>query len=228
MTGRRSPIALIALVVLTVSVLVVVSCQGSDAGPVVIGSTSSVPVVDTLVGAPTANEHGITVGWPRSAEGAAGAAASYVRASALVATAGPLERRDVVASIATVDFAPSLLDSTAGELDELLFAVGEQGLSATDLVWGEYPLSIDQQPVSDDEVRLRVWSVLMLGATGGSVARQSWRTSTMTLRWEGDDWKVDAWSSEAGPTPVATGEAGVSTVDEVAGVVGWDPVVGAS
>jgi hypothetical protein len=231
MSRRRSPIsALGALVALAITGLTMVACQSSGGtrahdDP----SRSTAPVMVALdTPDPSQNAHGVTVGWPHTPSGAAAAAVGYVRASGLVAKAGPLRRRDVIASFATAAFTPTLVEDSGRELDGLLYSLGERGLVPDDLVWSEFPLTTVEDAVSVDHVQVRVWSVLVVGVAGGSVARQVWRTSTISLRWEDDDWKVDAWDSAAGPTPASASEAEVSSVDDVAEFAGWPAVGGGS
>lgn len=231
MSRRRSPINILgALVVLTFGAVTAVACQSSDGTRAHDDPTRlAAPVMVALdAPAPTTNAHGVMVGWPHTTPGATDAAAAYVRASGLVASAGPLQRRDVIASLATTGFASALVEESGRELDDLLFSLGERGLAPDDLVWREFPLTADEASASADHVEVRVWSVLVVGATGGSVARQVWRTSTISLRWEDNDWKVDAWDSAAGPVPASASDAEVSPVDDIAEVTGWSAVGGGS
>lgn len=231
MNRRRSPIAILgALVALAGIAVAAVGCQSSDGTQAHDDpSRSAAPVLVALdAPVPSTNAHGVMVGWPHTPTGATAAAAAYVRASGLVAVAGPLQRRDVIASFATVGFAPTLVEESGRELDDLLFSLGERGLAPDDLVWSEFPLTAVELSASADHVEVRVWSVLVVGATGGSVARQVWRTSTITLRWEDNDWKVDAWDSAAGPVPASASDAEISPVGEIAEVTGWSAVGGGS
>lgn len=171
---------------------------------------------------------GVPVGWRHDQAGAEAAAAAYVESSVLVAKAGPLARRDVILTLATPDYGPSLVETTNRELDDLLFALGERGLVPADLVWSEYALSVSSERPSADRCVVRVWSVLVLGAKGGSTARQVWRTSTLDLAWLGGDWKVERWTTSPGPFPAPPPEAGASTLAEASEVIGWRRALGGS
>ncbi|MFD3680941.1 hypothetical protein [Streptomyces sp. NPDC058613] len=66
-----------------------------------------------------------------------------------------------------------------------------------------------------------VWCVGMFGLTGEKSTRpvtNSWFTLSMTLKWNGSDWKVVATAQKDGPTPV-TGDNPVSDSGEIAGAV---------
>lgn len=174
---------------------------------------------------PTGHDHGVPVGWRHDIDGAEAATASYVESSNLVAKAGPLTRRDVILALATPRYGPELVDATDHQLDDLLFALGEHGVTPAGLIWSEHALTVDATAHGADRVDVRIWSVLVLAASGGSVARQVWRTSTLTLVWTSGDWKVDRWDTQPGPLPVPPAEAQVSSVAEIASVTSWRPAV---
>ncbi|MFD3548399.1 hypothetical protein ACFWUW_22830 [Streptomyces sp. NPDC058655] len=66
-----------------------------------------------------------------------------------------------------------------------------------------------------------VWCIGMFGLTGEKSTRpvtSSWFTISMTLKWNGSDWKVVETAQKDGPTPV-TGDNPVSDSTEIAGAV---------
>ena len=67
-----------------------------------------------------------------------------------------------------------------------------------------------------------VWSVLVVGVAGMGAPRQLWRTVTVDLVWERDDWRIDGWATVPGPTPALAPIAAVSGVAAVAVVLSWD------
>lgn len=170
---------------------------------------------------PTGKKYGVPTGWHHDRRGAEAAAAAYVETSGLVATAGALARRDAVLVIATPGYGPILAAGTDRRLDDLLFSLGERKQSRADLIWSEHALTLHSTARSADEIEVRVWSVVVLATRGGSVPRQVWRTSTLTLRWVHDDWKVDRWSTETGPLPAPPAEIDTSSVAAIAEVTGW-------
>jgi hypothetical protein len=170
---------------------------------------------------PTDRRDGVPVGWRHDAAGAAAAATGYVGAIGVVTAAGPLERRDVIATFTTSSFAPALTARTDSQVDDLLFELGAAGRSAVDLTWAEYPLAEHPDGPVGDRTRVEVWSVSVIAVTGGSVARQVWHTDTLTLVWQDGDWKVDAWASTPGPTPGLGSEADLSPVAAVEANTNW-------
>src|SRR4051794_16697218 len=68
------------------------------------------PVTDSV--GPATHRHGVPVGWRHDPAGASAAATGYVRASELVAAAGPLARQDIIGAFATAAFAPTLTAKT--------------------------------------------------------------------------------------------------------------------
>ncbi len=99
--------------------------------------------------------------------------------------------------------------------------MGERGLATSDLIWSEHALTVTSTAASDDELEVRVWSVLVIAARGGSVPRQVWRTSTLTLRWTDGGWRVDAWSTDPGPTPAPPTEVDPASIDDIDDVTSW-------
>lgn len=221
----RSPI--VALAVAALTVLGAGACT-PDPGPSAAARPVQVAPSDTAVMerlpdpvGPTSNRNGVPVGWAHDTAGAEAAAAAFVESSGRVATVGPLTRRDVILMMATARYGPVLVEATNRQLDDLLFALGERGLTPAGLVWNEYALTVTSAQHEPDRVEVRVWSVLVMGADGGSVARQVWRTSTITLDWADGDWKVDRWITEPGPLPAPPPEAASSSVAGIAEVTSW-------
>jgi hypothetical protein len=170
---------------------------------------------------PSAHRHGVPVGWRHDTAGATAAATGYVRAIGLVATAGPLERPDIITTFATPSFGPSLTAKTDGQLDDLLFDLGAAGHTGADFTWCEYPLAVHTDDTSGDRIAVQVWSVSVVVVAGGSVARQVWHTDTLTLVWNDGDWKVDAWATTPGPTPGLGTEVDLSPVAAVEANTAW-------
>jgi len=161
------------------------------------------------------------VGWPLDQPGAEAAAAGWVRSTGVVARSGPLRRRDALLTIATSAFGPTLVRDVNDQLDGLTVGTDGRGVPPEQLVWHEYPLTVTSTMASPDTVTVRVWSVVVIGVDGGSVARELWRTSTLTLVVENGDWKVADWTDERGPSPVALSDTDLASVDDVGAVAGW-------
>jgi hypothetical protein len=228
MSGRSSRRAVVAVVVF-VSVVAMAAFICHSSAPAVHRTIDDEPAASTpgvvLLGrvGPTGADHGVPVGWRHDEVGAQSAAAAFVESSGLAATAGPLSRRDVVLALATPAYGPALVAATDQQLDDLLFALGQSGVSPSELIWSEHALTAHSDVRTADEIDVQVWSVLVLAARTGSTPRQIWRTSTLTLRWIGGDWRVDRWSTALGPLPAPPAEVDVSSVAAVGEVVAWSP-----
>lgn len=193
----------------------------ADAGP-----TTSTVATDEAVG-PALVVDGIGHGWRRDEDGARAAAESALSATGAIATAGFISRDDLIGSIASSGFAEELANESARQLDELAIELGEVGVVPSQLVWAELPLRARVLSFSQDASAVEVWSVLVVGVPGHGAPRQVWRTVTVGLIWEREDWRVDSWQSEAGPTPALAATSTVSSVDEIGAALAW-PAVGGS
>lgn len=173
---------------------------------------------------PARTEHGIPVGWSLEQSGAEAAAVAFVRSTSVIATAGPLTRRDAILTMATSSAGPRLVDQVNYELDGLTVGTDNRAVAPAELVWHELPLTVTSTMDSATTAQVRVWSVLVVGIDGGSMARQVWRTSTLTLEVERGDWKVAKWTDEPGPTPVALNDTDLASVADLDQVASWPPV----
>jgi hypothetical protein len=227
-TRRLRILAVVAAVVLVVGFA---ACANpSDPAP------ASRPVADEVAATaasgvdtarsigPTRTEHGIPVGWSLDQSGAEAAAAAFVRSTSVIATAGPLTRRDAILTMATSSFGPDLVSTVNDQLAGLTVGTDNRAVAPAELVWHEFPLTVTSTMDSATTARVRVWSVLVVGIDGGSVARQVWRTSTLTLEVERGDWKVAGWTDEPGPSPVALNDTDLASVADLDQVASWSHV----
>lgn len=218
---RRSTAALIAAGLLVGGCSTTANGTTADVGP----TTSAVATAEAV--GPSFVVDGIGYGWRRDADGARAAAESAVSATGAIATAGFITRDDLIGSLASSGFAGQLADESARQLDELAIELGEVGVVPSQLVWAELPQRARVLSFSQDEAAVEVWSVLVVGVPGHGAPRQVWRTVTVGLIWEREDWRVDSWQSEAGPTPALAATSTVSSVDEIRAALAW-PAVGGS
>ena len=123
-----------------------------------------------------------------------------------VAMAGFTSRADLIASFATEDFAPVLLDRTNEQMRDLAREFVGQGVELSSLRAVETPLTATAVD-TDAGARVTVWSVLVIAVTDEGPARQLWRTVTLDLVERDDLWRVSAWDSVPGPTPVPSTDA---------------------
>lgn len=170
---------------------------------------------------------GIGHGWHHDGAGAIAAASNAVSVTGEIAAAGFITRDDLIASIASAAYADELASVSSHQLDELSIELGEAGIAPSEIVWSELPLRARLVSNSGDAAVVDVWSVLVVGVPGHGAPRQVWRTVTVGLVWEREDWRIDRWEAAAGPTPALASNSVVSSVGEVARVLAW-PVDGGS
>jgi len=232
----RSPKTVLVLVIGLVLATAVGACgrdvRSEPDGPVQfivpVGPAGDAVQVTAAPVGPTGERHGAPIGWRHDAVGATAAASAYVAASGRLARLGPLARRDMVLALATDSYGETLAASVNSQLDDLLFALGERGVTGDGLVFVEYPLATRSDSDGADRARVQVWSVLVVATKSGAVPRQVWRTATLTMVWSNGDWKVDRWDTTTGPTPAPPPEVQVSDAATVASVAGWTPTAGGS
>lgn len=188
-------------------------------------STSSPPTPAPVASAtgpvgPTVVD-GVGHGWRHDADGALAAASAAVSVTGEIATAGFITRDDLITSIASADYAAELAAVSSRQLDELTMQLGQAGVAPTQLVWSELPLRSRVVSYNDDGSVVEVWSVLVVGVPEHGAPRQVWRTVSVRLVWEREDWRIDEWDAAAGPTPALAASSVVSSVDDVAAVLAW-------
>jgi hypothetical protein len=146
-----------------------------------------------------------------------------VRLTGDIATAGFISRNDLLDSVASTRFAPTMRSTAATQLTEFTTAVGASGVPAADVVWEELPLTATVSEQGASSARVTVWSVLIVGVPGHGSARQIWRTSTIGLVHEVSGWRVDSWTATPGPTPSPASNGAVSDLPSVVEVLSWPP-----
>lgn len=139
-----------------------------------------------------------------------------------VATAGFTARADLIASFATADFAPVLLDRTNEQMRDLAQEFVGQGVGLSSLKAVETPLTATAVD-TDAGARVTVWSVLVIAVTDEGPARQLWRTVTLDLVESDGTWRVAAWDSVPGPTPVPSTDATFDDGPAFDGPLSWLP-----
>jgi hypothetical protein len=170
---------------------------------------------------PRAVVDGVPVGWRHDAAGARAAAVAAVGLTPTLARAGFVTLRDMVATLATAAYGSALAAATTAQVDEMTFTLGAHDASPADLLLLEQPVTAQVQAFTPEVATVAVWSVVVVGAPGSVPPRQVWRTVTVRLRWERDDWRVDDWTVAAGPNPATSPELAPADYDAVAMVAGW-------
>lgn len=202
------------------------SCNSSAAKP----ETESTPTVEApavvLPVGPAEVVDGVPHGWRHDAEGARAAALAAVSLTGDIATAGFITRSDIIDSIATAGYGPTLASLSSSQLLDLSVELGDVGVSPSDLVWSEIPLTARIVTADDHRAVVAVWAVLVVGVPGVGAPRQAWRTVTVEVAWERGDWRVDGWDTQSGPTPALAANSIVSSVEDIADVISWPTATG--
>lgn len=223
---RRSMLLLLAAATVVVALLAgrALATEGRAAPR---SSTAQIPTRSTsepkTAGPTRVDERGIPHGWPHDRVGAAAAAVSAVRQSGTIARSGFITRSDVIRSIATDEFGSELASLSSTQLEDLTSELGAVSIAASDLLWSEIPLTFEVVAADALAARVRVWSVLIVGVPDVGAPRQVWRTVTVDLAWESDDWLISGWTSTSGPTPLLASGPPISTTTAIDEVISWTP-----
>ncbi|MAT06286.1 MAG: hypothetical protein CL424_14710 [Acidimicrobiaceae bacterium] len=222
---RSTAIALgaIAIVLVVIGSQLFTDADGAASSEVV---TAAEPAPDPIAepDSPSPDEFGVLHGWARDPDGALAAAIAAVRSTGPIARAGFITRSDMIKSLASEAYGPTLATESANRLTEMTAEFGAATVSRSDLVWSEIPLSARVVAVDDLAAQVEVWSVLVVAVPDVGAPRQAWRTVRIDLVWERDDWRVDGWTAVAGPTPLLDATVGIASTDDIRGVLSWSPI----
>ncbi|TGA83153.1 hypothetical protein, partial [Streptomyces palmae] len=169
---------------------------------------------------------GIASGFPKTQQGAQSAAANYAVALGSAEILNKERRHEIVPQI----FTRTSVKGIQRKLDQaysadMLHGLGldangkaEEGLT---YVSRTVPIGTKTTVFSNTKATVEAWCTGVFGTAGeGSKTpvTNDWFTMTLTLRWEGSDWKVESFSQKNGPAPV-NNDRTASTADEIAQAV---------
>lgn len=176
---------------------------------------------------PTSTRHGVPVGWSHDEAGVLAAAVSAVRLTGEIARAGFITRTDMIETLASARYGPTLAAESAAQLGEMSGELGAAGVAAQSVTFSELPLSARVVHADRASAEVEVWTVCVITVADVAAPRQVWRTVTVELVWEDADWRVDGWSTVSGPTPALAVSAPVAATAEVLEVLSWSRLGGA-
>lgn len=188
--------------------------------------TDDAPVAGRSGPGPREIAYGVPLGWSRNEAGARAAAISAVRLTGGIARAGFITRTDMIETLATTRFGPTLAEQSSAQLDDMAGDLAEADVAPHEVLFTELPLTADVTAVDDSRAQVEVWSVLVVAVPERGAPRQVWRTVTVDLAWARGDWRIDGWAARAGPTPALATEAPIGSVDELVEVAGWPTTMG--
>lgn len=168
----------------------------------------------------------IPTGFAQDQQGAQSAATNYAVALGSDGMFNPARRHAIVDAIAEAGSRTKLqsdfdADYSAGLLSQIGLTKDGLAPAGSTFVNRTVPAGAHVKNFTDGTAAVDVWCVGMFGLTGEKSTRpvtSSWFTITLTLKWDGTDWKVVESSQKDGPTPV-TGDNPVSTSDEIGSAV---------
>jgi hypothetical protein len=161
----------------------------------------------TKVG-PRRFQAGVGVGYAHSQQGAVAAAANFTRVLSSDLILDTSRRRAAIAALA----APSAKARLQKTFDQAVVPL-RKGLGVSDTASDGAQVLLRATPVgwrvedySDEKAKVAIWVTSVGGSVGGTVAapiREGWGTTTVELRWVGDDWKLAESTTTDGPVPIA-------------------------
>ena len=203
------------------------AAAGREAAPPASSSATAESADERSATGPRAEQLGVPVGWSRDANGARAAAVSAVSLTGELARAGFITRSDMIRVLASRRYGPTLADLSAAQLDAFIDDLAGEGLTPSQLLLQELPLTAVVESATANSATVQVWALLVAGGDRLGAPRQLWRTVTVELVWEEGDWQVDGWTVHPGPTPALATNAPVASLAELREVTAWPPVGGA-
>ena len=135
----------------------------------------------------------------------------------------PTQLAEVIRSLWSASRADDAVTATVDQLAALRDRL-DSGTGPTRFRQSVLATRTDQ--ASGARVTVSVWWIGVLSRDGAVLPQAEWTTSSVTLVVEGGAWRVDAESSEAGPTPDQSSDSEPIAHDEferrLAGFVDWE------
>ncbi|MEV6960913.1 hypothetical protein AB0M97_17295 [Streptomyces sp. NPDC051207] len=224
-SSSRSMVTVAGVVALLIAAIAFANRGGDDSAP---GETAA-DKPESAATAPTgrrpvgAKAGGIPTGYAHDAQGAQSAAANYSVALGSADMFTTARRKEIVETV----YAPDVAAARQAELDKayasekFLTNIGlEKDGSAPvgqTFVSRVIPVGTKVTASGSAETKVEVWYTSLFGLSGDNSKNpvtESWYTTSYTLRWVGNDWKVTDLQQKDGPVPVG-GDQRVSTADDM-------------
>ncbi|AXE26982.1 hypothetical protein C0216_29320 [Streptomyces globosus] len=221
--ASRSLVTVVGVVVLLIAAIAFANQSGDTPEPAGTDDTPAASATAPTGTRPVDGKNtGIPTGFPADQQGAQSAAANYAvvlgsdgmfntaRRHAIVDTVADETSRAGLQAGFDADYSAGLL-AQIGLTKEGLAPAGATFVSRT------VPVGTKVTSFTAGTASVDVWCIGMFGLTGEKSTRpvtSGWFTISMTLRWNGSDWKVATTTQKDGPTPV-TGDNPVSTSGEI-------------
>ncbi len=191
--------------VLWVAGAVVALAIGIVIGTRIPSPRSSRPVIRQHAASPTgaaqAPGRHASAGGAQTRAGAVAAAARSITAFAGNVLLEPSRLRAVVSHIASTESRAQLTRAFDEASAQTRAKLGADTTPRPVIVLRAIPVGYRVDQYSPVQATIAVWYVGIVGSGATVQPQQSWRTQTVSLRWERGDWKVSSFASSAGPTP---------------------------
>jgi hypothetical protein len=144
----------------------------------------------------------VGVGFSRTRQGAALAAAGYQQAFADREVLAPGELRRRIGVVTTPRFAALMLKANAPGTARLAHgALGEGIRAGVQSVFFGVPVSYRLLSYSPERAVVRIWGFTLLGNVSSVVPQAYFGLSRTVLVWREGDWKIAYTQASFGPTP---------------------------
>ncbi|AWZ08880.1 MULTISPECIES: hypothetical protein [unclassified Streptomyces] len=229
-TPRRTPrasrglITVVGVVVLLIAAIAFANQSHSPTSPPTTSNKAPSTDPTAVTGVPPVGSKasGVPSGFPQDQQGAQSAATNYAVALGSDGMFNTPRRHAIVDAVADESTRAKLqsgfdADYSAGLLSQI--GLTKDGLAPTGstFVNRTVPAGAKVKGFSGGTAAVDVWCIGMFGLTGEKSTRpvtSGWFTISLTLKWNGSDWKIVETAQADGPTPV-TGDNPVSTSDEI-------------
>lgn len=144
---------------------------------------------------------GVPVGYAHSPDGAASAAVNYLDALAGPQLLDPSAYDALLRRMTTSDGYAHLKSQADAGRPQALQNLGVGGSPAPQLIVRSVPLGYRIDSYSPAQAAVSIWSVGVVGSSTTRPPDASWSTTTITLDWQGGDWRMSGYRTTAGPVP---------------------------
>jgi hypothetical protein len=153
--------------------------------------------------------NGVGVGYAHTRQGAVAAAANYTTALSSALILDTARRRAAIDTLAAPEARARLqktFDQAVASIRAGLGVSGPAGDGAEVLLRAT-PVGWRVEQYGKGTARVAIWVTSVGGSVGGSggsaPVTEAWGTTTVSLRWVGNDWKQVASTTTDGPVPIA-------------------------
>jgi hypothetical protein len=167
-------------------------------------SSSAAPVLRAVPSpfGPSGEAAGVSVGFPRSRQGAALAVGSYQQAFADRAVLRPGELRRRIEVVATPGFASAMLEANEPGTARLAAGPFGRGLRAgVESAFFGVPVAYRLLSFTPSKAVVETWGFSLIGNVATVEPTAYFGLARTVLVWEGGDWKIADTRGSFGPTP---------------------------